>query len=238
MNILTIGDLHGHKDWKKSDPEEQDLIIFLGDYIDSFRLSDRQILKNLEEIIAYKTAYPEKIQLLLGNHEISYLYRQYGASGYRYAIGEKVSKILNANSGLFRIAFQLKNYLWTHAGIEAGYYERSIRPFEDAKDENLAASLERLFREMHTPIFEVGPERGGADGSAVGGPFWLHSNRLVKNPLPAYHQIVGHTPVKTIQHFQHYANYIDTSVTLCDCIEWGDGRFYELNIVSDEHLGL
>lgn len=35
MKTLTIGDLHGLPHWKRIDSEQYDVIIFLGDYVDS-----------------------------------------------------------------------------------------------------------------------------------------------------------------------------------------------------------
>jgi len=73
MKILTIGDLQGLPDWKKANPEDFDLIIFLGDYLDSPIVKDKDMITNLKEIISLKKKNPEKVKLLLGNHEISYL---------------------------------------------------------------------------------------------------------------------------------------------------------------------
>jgi hypothetical protein len=230
MRILTIGDLQGLSDWKKANPDDFDLIIFLGDYLDSPVVKNKEMIDNLKEIISLKINYPDKVKLLLGNHEISYLYRQYRATGYRYAIGVKVKKLLSKNLSLFQVAFQIDNYLWTHAGIHQEYYNQRIMPFVLESDKNLADTLERLFKEMYNPLFEVGYERGGWGRKSVGGPFWIHSTRLLENPLLGYHQIVGHSPVKTIEHYLPFDNEQNTTVTFCDCIEYGDKSFYELEI--------
>jgi hypothetical protein len=188
------------------------------------------MLHNLEEIISLKTAFPKKVKLLLGNHENSYLFRQYRTTGYRYTIGEKVCALLKNNLSLFQVAWQHKNYLWTHAGIHSEYYTQKMMPQVRKEDENIAATLERLYKEEYPPLFEIGPERGGWNDNSNGGIFWLDSSRLVKNPLRGYHQIVGHTPVETIEHYRPDENDPNTSVTLCDCIDRGDGSFYTLKM--------
>jgi hypothetical protein len=230
MKTLTIGDIHGLPDWKKINPADFDVIIFLGDYVDSYTIEDKAVLDNLEEIISLKNAFQKKVKLLIGNHENSYLFRQYRATGYRYTIAEQVTTILKNNISLFQVAWQYQNYLWTHAGIHTEYYNQKIAPGVRETDESLAATLERLFKEEYPPLFEVGPERGAWNDKSNGGPFWLDSSRLLKNPLRGHHQIVGHTPVKTVEYHKPYENDGNTSVVLCDCIERGDGSFYSLEI--------
>ena len=68
MRICAIGDIHGRNDWEKVDPNKYDKIIFVGDYVDSFDIPTGEILKNLENIIAFKKEYYDKVILLLGNH--------------------------------------------------------------------------------------------------------------------------------------------------------------------------
>jgi hypothetical protein len=230
MKILTIGDLHGLPDWKKADPEKYDVIVFLGDYVDSHHLADDAILTNLDHVLNFKKANPEKVKLLWGNHEISYLYRSYRCTGYRYDIAEPINQKLTENFNLFQMAFLFRNYLWTHAGFHQEYYNKRILPVISTSDKDISKTLERLFNGMYDPLFEVGYERGGWNRKAIGGPFWIDSSRLLEKPLKGFHQIVGHTPVKTIEHHLSYENDPNTSVTLCDCIERGDGSFYKLEI--------
>jgi hypothetical protein len=230
MKTLTIGDLHGHSTWKRINPEDYDILIFLGDYMDSLFVDDDEMVLNLEEVISLKQRYPEKVKLLIGNHEISYLYRPYRASGYRYSIAEKVRNLLERNTELFQLSFQHQQNLWTHAGLHNEYYLQRIMLCIRENDQNLSDTLERLYKHMYEHLFEVGPERGGFGKKAIGGPFWLHSTRLLENPLKGFHQIVGHTPVKSIEHHVPDDHDPDTTVTLCDCIERGDRSFYELEI--------
>ncbi|HBC80352.1 MAG TPA: hypothetical protein DEO60_13155 [Bacteroidales bacterium] len=230
MKILTIGDIHGLSDWKKVNPADNDVIVFSGDYIDSFNVDSKRMLDNLEAIVSFRAAYPDKVKLLIGNHENSYLFRQYRATGYRYEVAEQILKILKTNLNLFQVAWQYRNYLWTHAGIHSDYYNRNIVPVIKETDESLSATLERLYNEEYRVLFEVGYERGGWDEKMTGGPFWIDKSRLIENPLRGYHQIVGHTPVKTVEHYTPFENDPDTSITFCDCIERGDGSFYNLEI--------
>ena len=70
--ILSIGDTHGRGialQIAKDNIHKVDKIVFIGDYVDSFDISPVIILHNLKEIIEFKKQYPDKVVLLLGNHD-------------------------------------------------------------------------------------------------------------------------------------------------------------------------
>ena len=52
MKVNVIPDIHGEVKWKKVIDESCDKIIFLGDYVDSFTVSNDQIITNLKDIIS------------------------------------------------------------------------------------------------------------------------------------------------------------------------------------------
>jgi predicted MPP superfamily phosphohydrolase len=84
MKHIAIGDLHGRDTWQQVNTKLYDKVIFLGDYVDSHTLSDLVILENLKKIIALKKRPPEKVVLLLGNHDAHYLhYPRFECSGFR-----------------------------------------------------------------------------------------------------------------------------------------------------------
>jgi hypothetical protein len=229
MKIITIGDLHGLDNWKSIDPKKYDKIIFLGDYVDSFIVIDKKIVRNFSEVIAFKHKWFDKVILLIGNHEMSYMSPQYRSTGYRHAIAGDIKKLLVDHYELFKIAWQYNNYLWTHAGMHQEFYNEKILPKITDPPENLSDALQELYENGYPPIFEVGYERGG-DINDIGGPLWLDEKLLVENPLKGYHQVVGHSPVNTIKHHVPFPDDPKTTVTLCDCIEWGDGKMYELEV--------
>jgi predicted MPP superfamily phosphohydrolase len=71
MFILNIGDLHGRNNWIQWTEEYKDVdkIMFIGDYVDSFDISNVEILDNLKNIIEFKQKFSDKVILLLGNHK-------------------------------------------------------------------------------------------------------------------------------------------------------------------------
>ena len=229
MKTITIGDLHGRRTWKNIHPDDYDLIVFLGDYVDSLWVDSTTILDNFKEVIGFKKSHPQKVRLLIGNHETSYLFPASRASGYRPGMADEVCELLTTNAGLFQIACQYRNYLWTHAGIHQGFYDHKIKSRIVESDPDLAFTLERLYLESYPPIFEIGPQRMGSS-KIIGGPLWLDKSLIITKPLKGYHQIIGHTRVETIRQYRPYHNDPDTSVTICDCVEYGDGSFYKLEI--------
>ena len=153
--IFTLGDTHGTTAWKDllfndvyeyeiwraavaegapidSDSwsnlpiSEYDLVIFIGDYVDSFNFTNVEIKKNLEDIIHLKKTYPDKVVLLLGNHDVQYFIKEEQCSGYRPAMQFDLEKLYVENLGLFKIAHleegKDRNILWTHAGVSKEWY--------------------------------------------------------------------------------------------------------------------
>jgi hypothetical protein len=229
MNIITIGDLHGSKAWKKVDLKAWDHVIFMGDYVDSFIYKDKEILENLMEVIGLKKDNPEKIVLLWGNHDVAYFFKgrsPHGCSGFRHSMLPALFVLFSQNKGLFRLAWQLHNYLWTHSGIVQRWYSNYAEHAVIPEDVNLAGTLNRLFDEYYLPLFHVGPMRGGYDKDS--GPFWADYAETIKDPLTGYHQIVGHTHTRNgILHYEHPDE--NTSVTYTDCLDTKT-EFYTLNL--------
>ena len=74
MKIACIGDVHGESRWKEVTTQIVDHFVFVGDYVDSDHLADDEIWANLQEILAFKLSQPEKVTLLLGNHDLQYMF--------------------------------------------------------------------------------------------------------------------------------------------------------------------
>jgi len=220
--FLIIPDLHGRNYWKKfgdigmllkSGNEigspKFDKYIFLGDYCDSFFKTNDEIKDNLLDIIDFKEMYPGYVELLWGNHEMHYLYNNNQFTGFRPLAWFDLNEIFRKKRLLFNIAYQYKNYLFSHAGVHVGWY-RKFKPFDDQK--TLSESLNWAFEQNLHEIFDIGWHRGGQE--KVGGPLWLDKSLGYKKPMKGFHQIVGHNIVKRIQKFIKDKN---TSITFCDC---------------------
>lgn len=249
MRFLTIGDVHGRNKWQKAVyrfddkgnvidcllGKEIDKVIFVGDYVDSWDLSNMDILSNLVAIINLKKDYPDNVELLWGNHDVAYLNMDGGISGFRSAMAPDLNRIFNENRELFNLAYQYKNTIWTHAGIHKGWWSYYALPVIEGKKvvrwseflddcKNIADYLNVMFNFNFEDIYMVSHHRGGYN--KVGGPLWADKIEIYSKPLSGYHQVVGHTPVN---YPKTYDFYDLTKVTFADCMDKSDD-FYKLEL--------
>lgn len=243
MHFLSCGDVHGRNYWKTIDPAKYDKIIFVGDYLDSFNVSNSDILSNLFDLIEFKKTHPDKVVLLLGNHDLWYWFGgipSHRCSGVRPDMLWDVADLFIRNRKLFQVAYQYENYIWSHAGIHIGWYKNFIENKIEPGDINLADTINRLFEINYKPLFNVSWLRGGV--SREGGIFWADKRETCRKPLPGYHQIVGHSPVSDIKTITvKYKKRPHASITYVDCLhkvdaiknwqEFNFKLFYELEIL-------
>lgn len=196
IKINVIPDIHCKSIWKTLVEHTSDICIFLGDYVDSFTHSNTTMIKNLIDIVQFKKDTWDKTILLLGNHDLSYVYREdnkFMCSGYRSEIAFDIQEIFKGDINLFQNAFQYKNYIFTHAGIQNHWFNNY---FKGNLNENIAEQLNNpTNREQEEALYMVGYRRWG--NWPVGGIFWCDKEEL-KKPLKGYNQVVGHTHVKKL----------------------------------------
>lgn len=228
MKHLVIGDLHGKDCWKQVIPALWDKIIFVGDYVDHWDLPDEAITKNLLEAIALKQKYPEKVELLLGNHDVQYLYYPYFlCSGFRPQMQRKLTDIFYTNRNLFKVAYQHGSFLFTHAGVTNGWYAEFVELpiIQQVKDntDSLAGLLNKAEQvtAARNLLHRAGSTRGGR---GTGGITWADKRELLADALEEYNQVVGHSITHDIEVHQ----FEGKSVIFTDVLDYRV-RFYELN---------
>lgn len=247
--ILSIGDIHGREEWKVAlfgsvssyDQWEQesknhgigafmadvypigffDKVVFVGDYVDSFDKSNVEIKRNLEQIIYVKTIFPDKVVLLLGNHDLSYIYgERFYCSGNRPEARFDLNLLFKTSiegKSAFQAAYQDGLHLWTHAGVTRGFQVDCLEGFKrllpntlyseimptDLENMNYADILNLMHTVMHPDLFRVSFSRGGH--STIPGIFWADKKELYDKPAYGISQIVGHSRVKQIKGYQFNA---------------------------------
>jgi hypothetical protein len=154
---------------------------------------------------------------LLGNHDIPYFLGKTKSyiSGFRPLMVWDLHDLFKSNKEFFSAAFQIDNYIWTHAGIHKGWYNKYIPNAikEYNLTGNIADNLNKLFEYEFEPLHKISLHRGGI--AKEGGIFWADWNELYKKPLSGYNQIFGHTykPKKIIKTYTFNEN---TSITNVD----------------------
>ena len=127
--IVCIGDIHGRRrQWKQIQEQEKefDKWIFSGDYFDSREgISYDTQIANFKEILEFKIANPDKVILLIGNHDAHYLNgwgEQY--SGYDFRRHNDINEVLQpaVDSRLLQICHRHGKYIFSHAGITKTLY--------------------------------------------------------------------------------------------------------------------
>lgn len=229
MKYLFVGDIHNHsyifKDIYKLDKEYNfDKIIFLGDYVDDWNSTGHQSLETLNTIIAMKNSFQDKIILLIGNHELSYI----GApcSGHNYIFETAIENKIKENINLFNIYTEIllgnKTYICSHAGINNDYIINTLnnnwKEELNIIDKNILSNIDKL--SICSSL------RGGSyNYSSI---LWCDKKEheyfnKIENPIIPY-QIIGHTPVSNIDLNKDFI-FIDTHSTYRDGSSFGDKSY-------------
>lgn len=212
--IIAIGDIHGRQQWKKAISNKMvNKIVFLGDYVDPYdSIEAEELIDNLKEIIEFKKQSPDKVVLLLGNHDMHYIYEDF-AKGSRYdkTLADVITHIFNENRDMFQFAYQEGKTVFTHAGISSDWFHDD---FKGDKNRDIAEQLNNPTPDQLRTMFQVGISRWGKDKN--GGIFWADKSETDHKPLCGIHQVVGHSQV---EHVTRVDINKETSITFCDCLK-------------------
>lgn len=200
MNILVIPDVHGRTFWKdavEKHTNDCDKIVFLGDYLDSYPwefITRKMTIENFKEIIKYKKDNPDKVVLLLGNHDLAYYDRNFPYRvRYDSSNAYKIKQNFGRNRSLFQLAYEVnldKHYLFTHAGVLRSWYERHKELIGDLTVDNL--NRLKTFPGGIRALCDVSRERGGF--GRIGSMVWSDIDE--KSELEDFddiYQIFGHS---------------------------------------------
>lgn len=194
---LHIGDMHGkwdkffNKDFTpKYNINDYNKIIFIGDYWDSFDVDFETQRKTFNAIIELKKQYPEKFVLLLGNHDVHYLYlnSKYRCSGFQDKYATAIHSLMSDNKHLFDYFFVYENVICSHAGINNHFEWVMLDRYGLTKKEYCEIKVGNEPKEL----FYIGKSNGGND--PFDGPLWCRPNKI-KNQPPSDNivQVFGHT---------------------------------------------
>jgi hypothetical protein len=206
-----IGDIHGDieivkKVFSKFKDRQK---VFVGDILDSFVFNIDDQRKCLDLIL-------ENIQkgdttLILGNHELSYLYGSEQCAGWNQVTQDIVDADYRVD--LFKYAkthlyLSQEKLLITHAGLTKPIWDI----YYDEMKNDLDNKLSYLARDTHSILFNCGYKRSG--NHEYGGIFWCHWYEEFI-PIPGLKQVVGHTPMKEIE-WKDGGNLVNWNI---DCLQ-------------------
>lgn len=189
--ILIVPDVHGRAFWHRALElvDQVDQIVFLGDYLDPYShegISFDLALEEFNKILEFKKEYPDLITLLVGNHDMHYIIKDFMDCSRRNTdMLDQLHKLYNSNLDLFNLIHIEDDWLFSHAGVYKGWMDKYEFTLEDL---NL-----KTFLGSHWPALEdLSWYRGGYN--SVGSCVWADLRESVKNELfPGYKQVVGHT---------------------------------------------
>jgi len=240
--MIIIPDVHGRAFWKEAvKGRENEEILFLGDYVDPYadfeEVKQEDGMKALLEIIDFKKQHAENVNLLIGNHDLSYIFNYMPKCRYDYDNENIIKNAFRDNLNLFNIAHEKimddRHYIFSHAGILPGWLKQNEDTLGQVTLENAPSVLNRQLAEglSLTMLGDVSAYRGGCEycGSCVWADVFEHFDYFKDSETPTeqdHYQVFGHTqllsghPIVT----EHFACLDCRKAIELD----GEGNFKEL----------
>jgi predicted phosphodiesterase len=213
MKIIALGDTHGRDTWKsivKTELESSDKIIFIGDYFDSRDDIDASAqIENFKQILDLKKTNPDKIVLLIGNHDFHYL-KGCGEtySGYQQYAAMDINEVLQPalSSGHIQICHVFDEYIFSHAGLTQTWCENNdIDLFNIEESVNV-----KFMKSMESFKFEYGENLDRSGDDVTQSPIWVRIPSLLKDMVKGFTYVIGHTTIREM--------YMANSVIAIDCL--------------------
>jgi predicted phosphodiesterase len=201
--IIIIPDIHGRDFWRwaVAHRNEEDSVIFLGDYLDPYEnewIYWSDAYKGLLDIITLKREHPEKVVLLMGNHDLHYLYPSLRGSRYNEFQAEKIRKTFVDNMDCFQMAAECKleerYYLFTHAGVNKVWAQKYADLFGPSEQVTAETFNRLMFKEEFVKTLgDVSSLRWGRD--RAGSMVWADVEEFEwsESRLSGVIQVFGHT---------------------------------------------
>lgn len=251
INTLIIPDVHGRDFWRepvlKTLADTDAHIVFLGDYHDPYpheftadlnydyskeaaRRYDEILQRSVDsfkEIVELKRQYPDRITLLLGNHDLGYVDSNICTCRSDRKRYKEIQKLILDNRGLFQLAYDTTvngtHFVFSHAGISKKYAEAC---FGDEANED---TVVELFNDAwNTDNYGVMGSLSWYDsyrGYTVyeyGSCVWADIHEWFEDEIEGYGcMVIGHTQLKHL--------LVTDKVVATDChkavILYNDGKF-------------
>lgn len=221
MKLIVIGDTHGRNDWKKIVEQNKDVLksvrgkfVFMGDYFDTHEdIKANEQMFNFNEIVDFKRKNPEKVELLIGNHDFHYfrgIDEHY--SGFQPRFYLEIQKMLEEARDVLNFAYLYENILFTHAGVTKTWLDEV-----DVRDIN----------KLNQDLFKFTPGRyyNAYGDEPCQTPLWVRPKSLMLDGID-FIQVVGHTQQDGI-----------TNVGDCWFVDTiGAGQYLTIDIFNEDNI--
>ena len=229
-NILVVPDVHGRDFYKSILENTTDKIVFLGDYTDPYpyeKLESDDVISAMMDIFSFAKDNPDRVIVLLGNHDYPYFRKAEGYSRYNKWRAKQYEEIFDEFRDIFKIAYwdEETQTMFTHAGVVSKWWDSLKMP--DMTPQQISDYFNNLalVDNVYDPLDEVGFSRGGWDryGSCIWADVTEHLH-LKKDECMLFKQIFGHSQLKDTGTIIHQNNW-----WMCDsrCIFKYDGENLE-----------
>ena len=260
VKTLVVGDMHCKEELilSRVDAAVEQLdcerVVFCGDYVDEWHsniLTMRDAMDALRSWVLARRADGLTVDLVMGNHDMQYRLRKAGP-GTHTALFDEVAHLLDELD--VRAAVTVGSSLVTHAGVTRAWANDCLDLTEGTDAATIAQQLNALLDHGQKVSLRMLAMAGeGRGGWELPGPLWADRSELIQDPLPGLDQIVGHTPIESIDLWNGSAEddaptaarlvFCDTMSLRGDLSPIGDGGMVlvdgrTIHTVTSEEVGI
>lgn len=124
--LLIIPDVHGRAFWRDAVEKAGEMpVVFLGDYLDPYpdeAISPEETWEGFVDIVALKKDQPDRVTLLLGNHDLAYVNSAIAGSRFDRRNAKRNRAFFFENMDLFDLTCsfetQDRRYRWADTSTE------------------------------------------------------------------------------------------------------------------------
>lgn len=166
--ICIVSDVHGRNFYKSILKNTTDKIIFLGDYGDPYShegWDDDDTIESMMDIFSFAQDNPDRVVLLIGNHDYPYYKEIRGNSRYNWMLAGQLEEIYREFKDLFKVAYwdEETQTMFTHAGINKKWWDTLELPIDwtPKQIQDYLNNLLLMGDTDYNPLLEISRARGG-----------------------------------------------------------------------------
>lgn len=186
----------------------------MGDYGDPYPHEgyETRTIETAMDIFSFAQDNPDRVILLIGNHDEPYFKQHKGNSRYNWVLARQLEEIYNEFRDLFKVAYwdEETQTMFTHAGITKPWWDSLELPI-DWSPKQIQDYLNNLLLQdnsNYNPLNEISRYRGGWNwnGSCIWADVYEHLKLKEDETMP-FKQIFGHSQLEKTGDFIHQDNW-------------------------------